>query len=264
MQGDRDIDDRLTSAEKMLEVLMAVGELGVQDGGATRLADVVTTTGFPRPTTHRLLSQLKQAGFVSQEPSGPYRLGPKVLLLAAQALGGLDVRRIANPAMQAFCDRFGHTVHLGIRDGVDVVYIDKAEARQGTQVGSKIGQRRPIPVTALGKALLAYSEPHVVEQVVAAGWPRRTSNSVATAAALMAQLVEVRSTGAAFDDEESDLGLRCAAAAIFDHNGQPIAAISVTTLVSQVDRDGILRLARELTAVARDISATLTGARPPA
>lgn len=264
MQDEGDIDDRRTSAEKMLDILLAVGELGLQEGGEVRLVDLVTTTGLPRPTVHRLLGQLKQAGFVLQELSGPYRLGPKVVLLAAQALGGLDVRRIANPAMRAFCDRFGHTVHLGIRDGVDVVYIDKAEARLGTQVGSKIGQRRPIPVTALGKALLAFSGADVVEEVVAAGWPQRTPNTIRSPADLVAYLGEVRRTGCAFDDEESDLGLRCAAAAILDGNGQPVAAISVTTLVSQVDRSEIQRLAEELVSVAQRISAVLSGRSAPA
>ena len=257
--GDSDTG-RQSSGEKMLAVLLALGQLGQNDGrGEVRLADLVELTGHPRPTVHRLLAQLKQAGFVEQEVSGPYRLGPKILLLAAQCLGGHDVRRIANPLMQEFCERFGHTLHLGIRDGVEVAYIDKVNPAHGMQIGSTIGQRRPLPVTALGKALLAHASPSLVEEVGRVGWPHRTNNTLPDLPALQRALAEVRAAGFAIDNEESDLGLRCAAAPILNHVGAAVAAISVTTLVSQVGRRDLDRLGRELVLVAGEITRRLGG-----
>ena len=264
MQGAADIggaiSERQSSAAKMLGILLAVGELGLKDGGKVRLADLVALTGHPRPTVHRLLNDLKAAGFVSQEMSGPYRLGPKILLLAAQCLGGLDIRRLANPVMQALSERFGHTVHLGIRDGVEVVYIDKVEPPRGIRVGSTIGQRRDLAVTALGKALLASSSPSLVAEVGKTGWTRRTGNTLRSLDELERQLADIRSNGYAIDDEESDLGLRCTAAAILDRLGMPVAAISVTTLSSQVDRVELARLGTAIAEAARDITAMLSGA----
>jgi DNA-binding IclR family transcriptional regulator len=164
--------------------------------------------------------------------------------------------------MQAFGERFGHTVHLGIRDGVEVVYIDKVEPRHGVLVGSTIGQRRPIPVTALGKALLAHSAPSLLAEVGATGWARRTPNTLQSLTDLEAQLVAVRENGYALDDEESDLGLRCAAAPIFNHAGLPIAAISVTTLSSRVTSEALRQLGFELGQAAHGITLTLGGTAP--
>ncbi len=244
-----------SSGTKMLNVLTSLGELG--SDGDVRLMDVVELTGYPQPTVHRLLTQLKQAGFVTQQISGPYRLGPKILTLAAQCLGGLEVRQIAASTMQAFSERVGHTVHLAIADNIEVVYIAKTEPLNGLRIGSTVGQRRPIPVTALGKAILAFSSPVLLAQVLAVGWEKRTANTLRSAAALERQLTEIRQAGYAIDDEESDLGLRCAAAPIFNHEGLPIAALSVTTLTSRVSHNHLLTLGSDLARMANVVSEKL-------
>jgi DNA-binding IclR family transcriptional regulator len=124
-------------------------------------------------------------------------------------------------------------------------------------IGSTIGQRRPIPLTALGKALLAYSAPSLLDRVAAAGWERRTENSLRSVPALERQLAEIRRFGFAIDNEECDVGLRCAATPIFSHAGLPIAAISATTLTSRVDHDALTLLAAELAKAAQEVSAAL-------
>ena len=252
-----DQGDRQSSATKMLQILLGLGELGLKTGGVVRLVDLVERTQYPRPTVHRLLNVLKQAGFVAQDALGPYHLGPKILLLAAQSLGGLDVRRIAHPILQVFSEQICHTVHLGIRDGLEITYIDKVEAPDGVHVGSTIGQRRAIPVSALGKALLAHSPPALLDQVRTAGWTCRTPNTLSTIEELQQQLIEIRRSGYALDNEECDLGLRCVAAAVFNHANLPIAAISVTTLKSQVDDAELKHLGIEIATIAHHISQML-------
>ena len=249
-----------SSGTKMLNVMTSLGELGRD--GEVRLMDVVKLTGYPQPTVHRLLTQLKQAGFVTQQVSGPYRLGPKILTLAAQCLGGLEVRQIAASTMQAFCEKMGHTVHLAIADNVEVVYIAKTEPFNGLRIGSTVGQRRPIPVTALGKAILAFSSQALLARVLEAGWEKRTANTLRSTAALERQLTEIRRAGYAIDDEESDLGLRCAAAPIFNHEGLPTAALSVTTLTSRVSYSQLVTLGSDLAREANAISEKL-GWQPP-
>lgn len=251
---------RQSSADKTLEILLALGELGLHSGGTVRLTDLVEHTGHPRPTVHRLLGELKRFGFATQdESSGRYSLGPKLLLLSAQCLGGLDLRRVAQPLLQDLVDRIGHTAHLGIRDREWVVFIDKTEATHGVRIASTIGQRREVSATALGKALLAYAPDRAIQEVVDVGLPARTVHSIVDPDLFRADLARTRERGYALDDEECDLGIRCVAAPIFDHAGSVIAAISMTTLLSLVPTDEIPSIASDVISTANSVTRELGG-----
>ncbi|PKU24669.1 IclR family transcriptional regulator [Telmatospirillum siberiense] len=246
---------RQSSADKTLEILVALGELGLKSDDGVRLTDLVEHTGHPRPTVHRLLGELRRFGFATQdEASGRYRLGPKLLVLSAQCLGGLDLRRIAQPFMRELVDDIGFMAHLGIMDKHWIVYIDKVESTQVVRIVSSIGQRREASTTAIGKAILAYSPRQVVDDLIGEGLPLRTPRSIGTAEALFDELKRTRVRGFALDNEECDLGICCVAAPIFDHSGTVIAAISVTMMVSQVAGGDIERIGNTVAATALKIS----------
>ncbi len=252
-----------TSAGKMLAVLMALGDLGLRCRGGIRLMDLVAATGLPRPTVHRLLGELKRSGFAEQDDGGQYRLGHKVILLSAQCLGGFDLRREAHAYLQAFAEDIGHTVHLGIRDGVQVVYLDKIEPSHGLHVSSSIGERRPLSTTAMGKVLLAYSERTILDQVLTGKLNRMTAKSIIDPAELASSLESVRARGFAIDDEESTLGVRCASAPVFDAAGAVIAAISISTIKSQVSLRCVEELGQQISLVANTITQALSGTQKP-
>ncbi|CAH2598718.1 IclR family transcriptional regulator [Rhodovastum atsumiense] len=261
--GDPADDRRQSSADKALEILMALGELTLKSGGGIRLTDLVDHVGHPRPTVHRLLGDLKRSGFAIQEDAtGRYRLGPKLLLLSAQCLGGLDIRRVAQPLLRELVEETGHTAHLGIMDKQWVVFIDKVEATRGIRIVSTIGQRREITATALGKALLAHSPRRVAEERIAEGLPKRTPNSIDSGERLFEELERTRARGFAIDDEECDLGIRCVAAPIFDHLGAVTAAISVTMMIPQADWAEVERIGTAARQVAGKITAGLGGVDP--
>lgn len=245
---------------KMLSVLSALGELGLDRDGEVRLTDLITATGYTRPTVHRLLATLKAQGFVAQEASGPYSFGPRMYLLAQQCFGRRDIRRMALPHMQALSRETGHTVHLGVREGGEVVYIDKQEPPGGMAVSSAIGQRRPLQFTALGKVLLAFSPQGTAEAVLPPAWPARTERSLTTRDGLLAQMDSIRARGFAFDDEESDPGFRCVAAPIVTRGGAAVAALSLTTVASRIPTDQLEAFGRRIRAVAEDISRVLNPA----
>jgi IclR family acetate operon transcriptional repressor len=251
---------RQSSADKTLEILMALGELGLKSGNGVRLMDLVEHTGHPRPTVHRLLGELKRFGFAAQdETSGRYRLGPKLLVLSAQCLGGLDLRRIAQPLLRELVDDIGHTAHLGIMDRQWVVFIDKVESTRAVRIVSAVGQRREVTATALGKAILAYSPKKVVDDRIREGLPLRTPRSINTAKGLFDDLERTRARGFAVDDEECDLGICCVAAPIFDHAETVIAAISVTMMLSQLGSGDVERVGNIVAKTAWKISEGLGG-----
>lgn len=246
---------RQSSADKTLEILMALGELGLKSDDGVRLTDLVEHTGHPRPTVHRLLGELKRFGFATQdEASGRYRLGPKLLVLSAQCLGGLDLRRIAQPFMRELVGDIGFTAHLGILDKNWVVYIDKVESTHAVRIVSSVGQRREATTTAIGKAILAYSPRQLVDDLIRPGLPLRTPQSIGTADVLFDDLKRTRARGFALDNEECDLGICCAAAPIFDHSGTVIAAVSVAMMVSQVTSGDVERIGNAVATTALKIS----------
>ena len=119
-------------------------------------------TGIPRPSVVRLAATLVQHRWLQPEPGGDrYMLGAGVVTLAQVFLSGLDVRAVARPAMQALADRFGGSVYLALRDGLELVVVEACRAR-AAMITSRldVGSRIPLPNSALGRAYLgALAEP---------------------------------------------------------------------------------------------------------
>ncbi len=241
-----------TSLGKALRLLSAIGES--TDPLGVSVSELLRVTGLSRPTIYRFLGELQASGMVSGDPRQPlWRLGPKVVALAAVAGNWAGLRRRARAAMEEFVAEVGHTVHLGIRDGFEIVYIDKAESARHLAISSAVGQRRPINVTALGKCLTAFDpNPQMARMVADAGLTRRTPASIVDPEAWLAEIARVRAEGIAHDNEECDPGARCVAAPIRDAHGFAVAAISISALVTRAELD-FMQLASQLRAVAETI-----------
>lgn len=236
------MDEKETSLGKALRLLLAVGESG--DPAGVSVSELVRTTGLSRPTAYRYLSELQEFGLIQAVPKQPtWQLGPKVIALAAMAGNWAILRRRARHAMEEFVREVGYTVHLGIRDGFEVVYVDKAESVQQLTISSVIGQRRDLHVTALGKCLVAFDANAKLAQTIADnGLPGRTPQSITDPALWLAEVVKVRSAGFAYDLGECDAGAKCVAAPILDAQGYAAAAVSLSVLVAggnDVDFDGL-------------------------
>ena len=245
-----------TSLGKALRLLFAVGE--TTNPAGISVAELMSTVKVSRPTAYRLLNELERFGLVRSVPKqSMWQLGPKVIALAAQAGSWAMMRRRAKIAMEEFVQAGGPTVHLGIRDGNEVVYIDKAESPKFATIASAVGQRRPLNVTALGKCLVAFDpNPEAAENLADAGLVGRTQNSITDRQRWLAEIDQVRKTGIAHDVEECDVGAYCVAAPICDSQGYAVAAISISALSIDPGKGDFDRLERKIRQVAANISAT--------
>jgi IclR family transcriptional regulator, acetate operon repressor len=196
------------------------------------LAEIHRRTGMPKPTAHRLLNQLAGWRFLDRAADG-YRLGLRLFELGQLVPGQHHLRATVAPVLARLHDTTGHTVHLAILDGTDVVYVQKIDAADAPQVASRIGGRIPAHCTAVGKALLAHS-PDTVRVVLDQGLRRRSPRTVAVPALLLRQLDQVRRLGFAREDEETAVGISCVAAPVFDGEGHVAAALSITARASSV------------------------------
>lgn len=190
--------------------------LGTSPDGAT-VAELSTATGLDRAVLYRLLETLGDEGFVFRDArTRRFQLGVALVELGARAGRGLEVRRLAVPAMRALMDQTREAVCLAVRDRGDVVVVDRVEPPGlFVRVGYHVGFRHPLPVGAHGRALLAHLAPEDQDPIA-----RRHPQ-------LAAELDLARTRGFAVSGDELERGAAGVASAILDRLGRPIASIGI-------------------------------------
>ena len=152
---------------------------------------------------------------------------------------------------------------MGVADDGQVVVLTQVESREIMRAITRVGGRAPMVASGLGKAILAtYSDEEVAAIIQRHGMPRLTPRSVVRAGELRGALDIVRAEGYAVDDEEFLTGLRCVAAAVYNDQGEAMAAISVSGLASRVPASRLPELGQLVNQTARELTLAL-GGRPP-
>jgi IclR family acetate operon transcriptional repressor len=223
-----------------------------------RLTRIAARTGLPISTVHRVLQELVILGWARQGPDRDYALGPRLLSLAGQAGKEAAVLRVARPVLQRLRDRTGHTIHLGLRDHDQAIYVEKLEGERAYQMRSRVGLTIPLHSTAIGKAILAALPEEEVRGIAArTGLAPCTRRTITDLSILLEHLRRVREVGYAVDYEENEEHTRCIGAAIFDHRGVAIGAVSLSSLAFDLDASQIRAYAPLVVAAAREISRAL-------
>jgi IclR family acetate operon transcriptional repressor len=232
----------------ILDLLSTQGESGLA------LMDTAAQLRMSKSTTHRYLITLEKLGAVERDPKERFHLGLKMIELAGLTLSNNDLRKRAEAFLDELAIRTKETIHLAVPSGTEMVYIAKADSDLPIRMFSYIGAKAPMYCTALGKAVLAYSTPTTLEEVIRAGLPARTPHTIITKPALVEELARVRSLGYAVDDEENEIGVCCIGSPILDYSARAIGAISISGPIARMTRARRL----ELGPVVRDIGLRLS------
>ncbi|MDO1583026.1 DNA-binding transcriptional regulator KdgR [Rhizobium oryzicola] len=197
------------------------------------LAELAQRAMTSKTTAHRLLQTMAELGYIEQDPeTEKYGLTLKLFSLGARSLNEQsDLLRVADMVMGKLSRATGESINLGILDERDqkVLYIHKYDSIYNLSMKSTLGLRNPLHSTSLGKALLAWrDEEEIRERMAKMDFARLAPRTVTDPTALLTQLHDIRSQGYAEEIEESEAGVRCMAAPIFNHLGKPIAAISIS------------------------------------
>jgi len=239
---------------RVMEILSTYTSSDVQ----LSLAEITRRSGLPKPTVHRLLHKLTEEGLLERYGDSGWRLGMRLFELGQMAPRQRGIHEAAAPFLGDLHEATHETVHLGILDGTEVVYIDKLARTGAPELPSRIGGRMPLHCTGIGKAWLAYSPPSLFETIVANGLERRTKHTIIAPGLLAKQLAEVRRRGVAFEWEESTAGVVCVACPVLDEGGKPVAAISISGRANRLDVD---RLAPAVRTAALGLARRLRGGR---
>jgi IclR family transcriptional regulator, acetate operon repressor len=184
-------------------------------------------SGTPKSTTHRLVAVLLEWGALEQGMGG-VRLGMRLFELGSIVPVQRRLRELAIPFAHNLNEVTQLTSNVAIRDGQDVVYVEKVISRSLRVPHSREGGRLPLHCTALGKAILAHSDPGFVESVLGGELKAVAPRTITDPAVLRREFVRIRETKIAYDVEESQPGLFCVASPIFAGQNEVAGAISVT------------------------------------
>ena len=212
---------------KFMTVLQAVADAPHPPTAAA----LARSCGYPRPTAYRIVAALAEQGMVA-ETDGAYRLGPRLLALASRAWSQFDLRAALSADLQALRDETGETVHLAVPAGAEMIYIDKLESPGPVRMASRVGAAVALHSSAVGKAYLA-ALPEPARERLLRDLPlaSRMPGTLSTLPALRVALADTAARGYALDNEENEPGIACYGVALRDAAGQPVACVSVSTLL---------------------------------
>jgi len=217
----------IPAIDRMMDVLAA---LEVRSDGAS-ITTLTAALGLPRSTVYRILNTLQAHDVVQRQGSGSYRLGPRLLKLAAHVpTGTYDLASLAQPFLDGAAATAGHSVKLSVLDSEGVLVLAAAQGTRPYALVVTPGQRMPIHAGAAGKLLLAFEPPERQADWLSRPLTKFTSHTITDPKRLKAEAVRIRRQGWAQDRGESAPSIYAYAAPIWAPGRQVIAALSIPFL----------------------------------
>ena len=237
---------------RALEVLEALAR---RRDGAT-LSGLSRRLGSPKSSLLYLLRPMTRLGYLVKSPDGYYRLGPAAFTLAMAALSNRELPEMARPFLEDLAAKSGETALLATMagDAPVAVYIDKVESPKTVRYTARIGERRPLYCSAIGKLLLAYLPQAKREEYLKTTRLKAfTPQTPVSRGALRRELDEIRGAGLSVAVDEIAEGAAGLAAPVFDRHGDVVAGLVLGALSQRV-RAEQPRLASLVMDSARDLS----------
>ncbi len=234
-------------------------DLLIQRPSGARLSDLARDLGLPKSSALRILATMCQIGVVRRDEStGNYQTGTRLLDYAKAPLNfDMDLVREFYRVAEPMHAELNETVQLAVLSATDVMFIARIDSTKVVRLVTQIGRRLPAHATAVGKAILAFSDAADVDRIIAAGLPRLTANTITDPVALRAEIDQARQNGYATESEESSPNLSCLSAPVFGPDGQVRAGMTVCVPVSRLTPEQSAPLARAVRSCAQVLSAAL-------
>ena len=189
-------------------------------------------------TAFRILASLGDVGFVERDSAGHYFIGRKIAHLANSVHRGVDLREQARDVMQSLRDQIGETINLTVREGDEVIYIERATPNRMMRVEQVVGSRAPLHVTAVGKLMLAeLGNSFIRAYTERTGLKPYTTHTLSTLDDLIKGVYQSTAQGFAYDNEEAEIGVGCIGVLIHDNSGTVVAGLSISAPIERRQDD---------------------------
>jgi DNA-binding IclR family transcriptional regulator len=213
---------------RVARLLRIVGR--APESGAA-LPDIVDAAGLTRPTVYRLMNSLAAEGLLDHNTeTNTWHLGPELYVMGAVAAGRYAIEDLARPSLQRLADETGESAFLSIRRGDETVCLVRVEG--SFPVRSFVlheGVRFPLGVASAGLAIMAFLPEEEVDRLLDDGGARVERFGPAHSAEnIRANLEATRRAGYTVNPGLILEGSWGMGAAVFDRNGMPAWALSLT------------------------------------
>lgn len=237
-------------------------EILCRSNGGMTIAALCAQTGLHKSTVHRLLASMAARGYVMQDSAGSvYHAGMRLCELASCITENLDIVARSRAVISRLSRETGETVHLVMREQNDIVYIHKMDSiHSAIRMFSRIGMRRPLYCTGVGKAILATLPEEEVLAVWRASEVRaHTEHTITSEQLFLREIAGVRRKGYALDNGENEADVRCIAAAIPDYTGRAAYAMSISAPATRMADSRVAELSTPLLAACGEVCTILGG-----
>jgi DNA-binding IclR family transcriptional regulator len=238
---------------KVLDVLGAFRA----DSTELTLSEISRRSALPLTTAHRIVKELTGRGMLERSAAGSYHIGLMLWEIASLAPRGLRLREVALPYMEDLCEATHENVQLAVREGLELVFIERLAGRGAVPVLTRVGGRFALHATGVGLVLLAYAAPDIQEQVLGGPLDRWTPRTIVSQEELRRVLADVRHNGYSVSDRQVTMDALSIGAPIRAADEDVIASLSI---VVHVDGADPAALGAAVRAAARGISRSLGSA----
>lgn len=248
--------NKIENAEiKSVAKALTIIEYMSENGNNITLKEISKGLEIPKSTVAGLLKTLEQYNFINKLENNKYELGIYLFELGTKVRRKINLDVVAQPHLEKLAEDAKETVNLGVLDKGEVLLLDKYQPSSGFQIGAQIGTRIEPHCIALGKALLAHLTEDEINKIYSdKTLIKKTKYTITELDELKEELKKIKRRGYAVDNEELMEDMRCIAAPIYNNEGQNIASISISTLVSRLKNDKLENKKELLIKTARKIS----------
>jgi DNA-binding IclR family transcriptional regulator len=245
----------MKSLHKVLDIIETValeGSIGIRELSAR--------TGFPPATTHRITSTLVERRYLKQDPvSKRVSLSVQFLELGTRVQQNFSLTAVARPHLEHLLAETRESVNLAVQDGDYMAYLDHIRSDHSMlQLFTKPGARVPLYCTGVGKMLLSRWPSSQVEAYLdRTTLTRHTPHTLVDRGKLLQELAQIGSQGYSVDNQEMEEGVRCVAALITDHRGEPAGVVSISGAAMRIVPQRIRFFAKSVMNCSRAISRDL-------
>lgn len=244
---------------KVLDKSLSILEILLQKNSLMSISEISNKLEMYPSTVHRILDTFKSKGYVEQNSQNQkYQLGLKLVELGMAKFHKIDLIDETIPFLKELVNQCNETVHLGILEQGEVLYLAKEEPNQNIRMVSQVGKRAPVYSTSLGKILLAYlpkgERKGITDKIEYISFTKNTINSIDK---LKKELDKVKRQGFALDREENEKDVCCIAAPIRNYQGKVIAAVSISSPVFRIDIEKQRCLRENIIIISKKISKRL-------
>ena len=225
-------------------------------GGPLSVTDIATGTGLPVNAVFRLMQALLRRGYVArEEETKRFRLTGKLLAISQPQVRDVHLGALGLGPMRALRDQSRETVQLGVRSEDEGVVIERLNGLHALRIGVEVGLRFRLYCSGPGKALLAFQPEEVrAADIKRLKLERFTARTITTRAELTRECQRIVARGYATDQAETEEGIHCVAAPVFDRQEQLLAVVWVSAPSRRMPKEGFAAMAPTVVAAANEIS----------